>query len=104
MSGVYFTLYLLEVHLNDLRFEAKALICAKWDFYLSWPFAGALYQLNTRALGILCRCEYVYLNVNFFYEFRIHDFLLSRLSNEDDLEKNLSTFASEMASSAMILG
>ncbi|KAH9487238.1 MutS protein-like protein 4 [Psilocybe cubensis] len=35
---------------------------------------------------------------------KIHDFLLTRLSNEDDLEKNLSTFASEMASSAMILG
>src|SRR4051812_47962770 len=35
---------------------------------------------------------------------RVHDFLLSRLSNDDDLEKGLSTFASEMASSAMILG
>ncbi|KAI0735804.1 muts domain V-domain-containing protein [Earliella scabrosa] len=36
--------------------------------------------------------------------FRIHDALLTRLSNDDDLEKNLSTFANEMASSAMILG
>ncbi|KAI0757543.1 muts domain V-domain-containing protein [Daedaleopsis nitida] len=36
--------------------------------------------------------------------FRIHDALLTRLSNDDDLEKNLSTFATEMASSAMILG
>lgn len=35
---------------------------------------------------------------------RIHDSLLSRLSNDDDLEKSLSTFASEMATSAMILG
>ena len=35
---------------------------------------------------------------------RIHDALLTRLSNDDDMEKNLSTFASEMASSAMILG
>ena len=35
---------------------------------------------------------------------RIHDALLTRLSNDDDLEKNLSTFANEMASSAMILG
>ncbi|KAJ7271034.1 muts domain V-domain-containing protein [Mycena rebaudengoi] len=34
----------------------------------------------------------------------IHDALLSRLSNDDDMEKSLSTFASEMASSAMILG
>jgi hypothetical protein len=36
--------------------------------------------------------------------YRIHDSLLSRLSNDDDLEKSLSTFASEMATSAMILG
>jgi hypothetical protein len=36
--------------------------------------------------------------------FRIHDALLTRLSNEDDMEKNLSTFASEMATSSMILG
>ncbi|KAM5542142.1 hypothetical protein V8D89_004015 [Ganoderma adspersum] len=36
--------------------------------------------------------------------FRIHDHLLTRLSNDDDLEKNLSTFANEMASIAMILG
>ncbi|KAH9939032.1 muts domain V-domain-containing protein [Epithele typhae] len=34
----------------------------------------------------------------------IHDSLLTRLSNDDDLEKSLSTFANEMASSAMILG
>nr|VWO97153.1 YL1_C domain-containing protein [Ganoderma boninense] len=36
--------------------------------------------------------------------FRIHDHLLTRLSNDDDLEKNLSTFSNEMASTAMILG
>jgi DNA mismatch repair protein MSH4 len=35
---------------------------------------------------------------------RIHDSLLSRLSNDDDMEKFFSTFANEMASSAMILG
>ena len=35
---------------------------------------------------------------------RIHDALLTRLSNDDDIEKSLSTFANEMASSAMILG
>ena len=33
-----------------------------------------------------------------------HDALLSRLSNDDDLEKGLSTFANEMATTAMILG
>jgi DNA mismatch repair protein MSH4 len=36
--------------------------------------------------------------------FSIHDNLLTRLSNDDDMEKNLSTFANEMASIAMILG
>lgn len=36
--------------------------------------------------------------------FRTHDSLLSRLSNDDDMEKSLSTFANEMASCAMILG
>ena len=35
---------------------------------------------------------------------RLHDALLTRLSNDDDMEKSLSTFANEMASSAMILG
>jgi DNA mismatch repair protein MSH4 len=35
---------------------------------------------------------------------RIHDSLLTRLSNDDDIEKSLSTFANEMTSSAMILG
>jgi hypothetical protein len=35
---------------------------------------------------------------------RIHDALLTRLSNDDDMEKNLSTFASEMTTSAMVLG
>ncbi|KAG8923710.1 MutS protein msh4 [Tulasnella sp. 418] len=34
---------------------------------------------------------------------RLHDALLSRLSNDDDPERSLSTFANEMASSAMIL-
>lgn len=34
----------------------------------------------------------------------LHDSLLTRLSNDDDMEKNLSTFANEMTSSAMILG
>jgi hypothetical protein len=38
------------------------------------------------------------------FQRRIHDALLTRLSNNDHLERNLSTFASEMASSAMILG
>ncbi|EIW65180.1 MutS family protein MSH4 [Trametes versicolor FP-101664 SS1] len=36
--------------------------------------------------------------------FHIQDALLTRLSNDDDLEKSLSTFANEMASTAMILG
>ncbi|KAI0324451.1 hypothetical protein GY45DRAFT_1375540 [Cubamyces sp. BRFM 1775] len=36
--------------------------------------------------------------------FRVHDALLTRLSNDDDMEKSLSTFANEMVSTAMILG
>ncbi|KAI0641090.1 muts domain V-domain-containing protein [Trametes meyenii] len=36
--------------------------------------------------------------------FRIQDALLTRLSNDDDLEKSLSTFANEMVATAMILG
>ena len=37
-------------------------------------------------------------------DIRIHDSLLARLSNDDDMERNLSTFSNEMASAAMILG
>ncbi|KAH8111431.1 muts domain V-domain-containing protein [Phellopilus nigrolimitatus] len=39
-----------------------------------------------------------------YASFRIHDALLTRLSNDDDIERSLSTFAEEMSSSAMILG
>lgn len=38
------------------------------------------------------------------YDHRIYDALLTRLSNDDDPEKSLSTFANEMTCSAMILG
>lgn len=38
------------------------------------------------------------------YVYRIHDSLLSRLSNDEDLEKSLSTFANEISTTAMILG
>ncbi|WOO81174.1 MutS 4 [Vanrija pseudolonga] len=37
-------------------------------------------------------------------QFKLHDALLTRLSNDDCIEKSLSTFSSEMATSAMILG
>lgn len=40
----------------------------------------------------------------YFIFCRIHDALLTRLSNDDDMEKSLSSFANEMASSSMILG
>ncbi|KAG1741768.1 muts domain V-domain-containing protein [Suillus paluster] len=39
-----------------------------------------------------------------YASFRLHDSLLTRLSNDDDMEKSLSTFANEMTSSAMIIG
>ncbi|KAF9482407.1 hypothetical protein BDN70DRAFT_853443 [Pholiota conissans] len=59
-----------------------------------------LRQIGLLTLMAMCGCfvpaEYA--------SFRIHDALLTRLSNDDDMEKSLSTFASEMASSAMILG
>ncbi|KAI0063070.1 hypothetical protein BV25DRAFT_1854649 [Artomyces pyxidatus] len=59
-----------------------------------------LKQVGLLAVMAMCGCfvpaEYA--------SFRIHDSLLSRLSNDDDIERNLSTFANEMASSAMILG
>ncbi|KAF8168490.1 muts domain V-domain-containing protein [Crassisporium funariophilum] len=59
-----------------------------------------LRQVGLLSIMAMCGCfvpaEYA--------SFRIHDALLTRLSNDDDLERSLSTFASEMASSAMILG
>ncbi|CAD6586978.1 MAG: MutS protein msh4, partial [Tremellales sp. Tagirdzhanova-0007] len=38
-----------------------------------------------------------------YASFKLHDALLSRLSNDDSMEKSLSTFGSEMATSAMII-
>lgn len=35
---------------------------------------------------------------------RLFDSLLTRLSNEDDFERSLSTFSNEMATSSMIIG
>ncbi|KAG6333660.1 hypothetical protein ID866_5430 [Astraeus odoratus] len=59
-----------------------------------------LRQTGLLAIMAMCGCfvpaEYA--------SFRIHDALLARLSNDDDTEKNLSTFANEMTTSAMILG
>ncbi|KIJ58731.1 hypothetical protein HYDPIDRAFT_178027 [Hydnomerulius pinastri MD-312] len=59
-----------------------------------------LRQTGLLAVMAMCGCfvpaEYA--------SFRIHDALLSRLSNDDDMEKSLSTFANEITSSAMILG
>jgi hypothetical protein len=57
------------------------------------PVSGTLFVLLFHTSG-------VYMNSCV----RIHDALLTRLSNDDDLERSLSTFASEMASTAMILG
>jgi DNA mismatch repair ATPase MutS len=54
-------------------------------------------EFSVSALSDSCCCNLLLL-------FSIHDNLLTRLSNDDDMEKNLSTFANEMASIAMILG
>ncbi|KAL7421890.1 MutS protein msh4 [Cryptotrichosporon argae] len=39
-----------------------------------------------------------------YASFKLHDTLLTRLFNDDQMEKSLSTFAAEMATTAMILG
>jgi DNA mismatch repair protein MSH4 len=39
-----------------------------------------------------------------FASIKIQDAVLTRLSNDDSIERSLSTFAQEMATSAMILG
>ncbi|KAF8607234.1 hypothetical protein BDV93DRAFT_467924 [Ceratobasidium sp. AG-I] len=58
-----------------------------------------LRQVGTLAVLAMCGCfvpaEYA--------SFRIHDALLTRLSNDDDPERSLSTFAKEMMTSSMIL-
>jgi DNA mismatch repair protein MSH4 len=56
---------------------------------------------STQAFGEVGTSLLLLQYINFF---SIHDHLLTRLSNDDDMEKNLSTFANEMASCAMILG
>ncbi|KAI5118520.1 hypothetical protein M0805_007689 [Coniferiporia weirii] len=59
-----------------------------------------LRQIGLLTVMAMCGCfvpaEYA--------SFRIHDALLTRLSNDDNIERSLSTFAEEMSSSAMILG
>ena len=39
-----------------------------------------------------------------FASIKIQDAILTRLSNDDSIERSLSTFAQEMATTAMILG
>ncbi|KAL5534740.1 hypothetical protein ACEPAG_1204 [Sanghuangporus baumii] len=59
-----------------------------------------LRQIGLLSVMAMCGCfipaEYA--------SFRIHDALLARLSNDDNIERGHSTFAEEMSSSAMILG
>jgi DNA mismatch repair protein MSH4 len=57
---------------------------------------------RVRKFSVRSAPRYCYCSISTF--FSIHDHLLTRLSNDDDMEKNLSTFANEMASCAMILG
>ncbi|KIO30888.1 hypothetical protein M407DRAFT_221987 [Tulasnella calospora MUT 4182] len=58
-----------------------------------------LRQIGVMTVMAMCGCfvpaEYA--------SFRVHDALLSRLSNDDDPERSLSTFSNEMAATAMIL-
>ncbi|KAJ7456917.1 muts domain V-domain-containing protein [Mycena latifolia] len=62
-----------------------------------------LRQVGLLTVLAMCGC-FVPAEYASFRRVKIHDALLTRLSNDDDMEKSLSTFASEMASSAMILG
>lgn len=83
--------------------QARALIYDKSAYSPLWPSVEALCLRNTEASGLSpgpmsCRSSHA------SYFQRLHDALLTRLSNDDDMEKSLSTFANEMASSAMILG
>jgi DNA mismatch repair protein MSH4 len=75
-----------------------------------------LRQVGLLAIMALCGCfvpaEYASFRYEPFLiwsgyahtEDSLHDALLTRLSNDDDIEKSLSTFANEMTSCAMILG
>ncbi len=60
-----------------------------------------LFLPNTRVFGEPVPFCASYVNSHCY---SLHDAILTRLSNDDDLEKSLSTFASEMTTSAMILG
>ncbi|KAI0005291.1 muts domain V-domain-containing protein [Russula compacta] len=85
---------------------------------LQGPNMSGVSQIGTTTLYSLCAGKSTYLRQiglltviaqsgcfvpAEYASFRIHDHLLTRLSNDDDMEKNLSTFANEMASCAMIL-
>lgn len=61
----------------------------------------ALFLLSMAAFG---KHQLVYKMNKELRDCSVHDYLLSRLSNNDDMEKSLSTFGSEMATSTMILG
>ena len=61
-----------------------------------------LHTGGVRQLQVSCHCNTTKMVAE--GRSRIHDALLTRLSNDDDMEKSLSTFANEMASSAMNLG
>ena len=67
---------------------------------MSGSFVPAEYASFRSVLCFLLRRHHCVL----MNKISVHDALLTRLSNDDDMEKSLSTFANEMASSAMILG
>ncbi|KAF8508765.1 muts domain V-domain-containing protein [Gautieria morchelliformis] len=66
-----------------------------------------LRQIGLLTILAMCGCfvpaEYASFRLVLLHAYRVHDALLGRLSNDDDMERSLSTFANEMASSAMIL-
>ena len=80
--------------------KGKVLILGKQAFSLSWLWRDVSFQLNMPVSGAY---SVLWIYLSHIYQ-RIHDALLTRLSNDDDIERGLSTFANEMSSSAMILG
>ncbi|KAG8722288.1 MutS protein msh4 [Ceratobasidium sp. 394] len=59
-----------------------------------------LRQVGVLAVLAMCGCFSVPAE---YGSFRIHDALLTRLSNDDDPERSLSTFAKEMMSSMILV-
>ena len=102
MSG---TLKISYGELNNflMYIQGRVPIFVRLVSWSSWRCVVALFPLTMQAFGELSDLGSCIIS-KLIHILSIHDALLSRLSNDDDMERNLSTFANEMTSSAMILG